>query len=189
MIQLKSWCPALIHAAFKFTPATWKQIPVDRLGANRSPLTPGRRRKHLAWWKCGGREHEYSSGCSLKVDQLCVGTWNLEPAAVDLRAETTLRGCRMPARGSILPSTSPPTASPSFSLLTCFFSLTCHHLKVSSERALFSLLISGWMERLKRSVNQGSSSGSVMQRPQAQRPLGRPRKADVKEWREESSQV
>lgn len=188
MIQLKSWCPATVHA-LKFTPATCRRVPAERLGANRSPLPPGRRRKHLAL--VGARRAPAPTLARLLVKSGPTVRGSLEPAAEDLRAETTLRGCRTPARGSVLPSTSSaPPASPSFSLLACFFlPLTCHHLKVSSERALFSLLISGWMERLKRSVNQGSSSGSVMQRPQAQCPLGGPQKAEVKESREESSQV
>lgn len=49
--------------------------------------------------------------------------------------------------------------------------LTCHHLKVSSERALFSLVIRGWMDWLKCSANQGSSSSSVMHCRQAHGPL------------------
>lgn len=47
----------------------------------------------------------------------------------------------------------------------------CHHLKVSSERTLFSLVIRGWMDWLKRSANQGSSSSSVMHCRQAHNPL------------------
>lgn len=49
--------------------------------------------------------------------------------------------------------------------------LTCHHLKVSSERALFSLVIRGWMDWLKRSANHGSSSSSAMHWRQAHSPL------------------
>lgn len=48
---------------------------------------------------------------------------------------------------------------------------TCHHLKVSSERTLFSRVIRGWMDWLKRSANHGSSSNAAMHCRQAHSPL------------------
>lgn len=64
-----------------------------------------------------------------------------------------------------------PNPSTSSILTLAVVHLTCHQWYVSSVSRLFFLDIRGWTDRLNRSVNQGSSSSSVIHCRQPHWPL------------------
>lgn len=164
LVIIKTIQAALLNSCLQ---AGWQEINKEHLGVNWCFYPEWRKQKHLP-------------SCLLKVITLCVGPPSLlDPGEIPLDFKQWGKNKHFKDAGdqreifiydlfSSAPSLSPAALS---IFISSIIFLTCHHLNVSSERALFSLLINGWMDWLKRSVNQGSSSSSVMQRPQAQGPL------------------